>query len=250
MREGVGRPASIDHAGEGAGWYQFKDESSSSHATMLRLAGRGEGRRVLDVGAADGFLAERLTSQGWRVTCIERDPALAAAARRHGCEVIVANLNAGVPSVEGRFDAMVCGDILEHLVSPEEILSSLLRVLTDDGVVIISVPNVAHLWVRIMLLLGRFDYADRGILDRTHLRFFTLKTFHRFLEGCGLDVTELVPVPAPLWLAIPPRFHGGWLHALHAVNAVGARRWPRGLAYQFVAKGRRRSAHGAPCRDH
>ncbi len=220
--------------------YTFKANTHSSHTTILRLAGRGQGRRLLDVGTADGFLAQRFAEQGWQVTGIERDPALASLARRYCSEVVVADLNEGVPDLDGVFDTIIFGDVLEHLIVPEEVFQSLVRRLANDGIIIVSVPNVAHLWVRLTLLLGQFDYADRGILDRTHLRFFTLKTFGQFLEACQVRVTTIVPVPAPLFLAIPQRYHRRWLSALHALNALGARWWPRGLAYQFVAIGRRR----------
>lgn len=217
--------------------YGFKGDPSSSHATILRFIGQGRGRRLLDVGAADGFLAERFAEQGWAVTAIEQDPELASCARRHCSEVVVSDLNNGVPQLTGSFDAMVYGDVLEHLASPELVLRDLNRHLKKDGMVIVSVPNVAHLWVRLMILLGRFEYADRGILDRTHLRFFTLKTFRQLLEQGHVHLVELVPVPAPLALVVPPRFHGAWLRWLQKVHAFGARCWPAGLAYQFVARG-------------
>lgn len=220
--------------------YTFKGDDFSSHTTILKLVGEGRGRRILDVGAADGFLAERLTQQGWQVTAIERDRELAVLAKQYSCETLIADLNQDVPALPNSFDAIVCGDVLEHLVSPEDTLEALMRYLVDDGVVIISVPNVAHLYVRFLLLFGRFDYADRGILDRTHLRFFTLKTFQQFFHTCHLEMMMLKPVPLPLFLAVPRRFHGRWLQTLYVLSAFGARCWPRGLAYQFVAIGRRR----------
>lgn len=219
--------------------YTFKDDPYSSHSAILAYAGQGRGRRVLDVGSADGFLAMRLAQQGWRVTGIERDPDLAACARRHCEDVIVWDLNQGSPPVTGPFDAIIYGDVLEHLIAPEAVFQQLNRLLADDGAVIVSVPNVAHLAVRLMLLTGRFDYMDRGILDRTHLRFFTLKTFRQFLDRCGVELTGLTSVPVPLPLIVPARYHGPWLRLLHRASAWGARCWPRGLAYQFVARGRR-----------
>src|SRR5215475_12056219 len=140
---------------------------------MLAWLGEGQGRRVLDVGAADGLLAARLATRGWRVTGIESDPALADAATGH-CESLVrADLNAGVPELAGPFDAIVYGDVLEHLVDPLGVMVGLNRTLARDGVIVVSIPNVAHLWIRLSLLAGRFEYGARGILDRTHLRFFT-----------------------------------------------------------------------------
>jgi len=219
--------------------YQLKSDLHSSHAIILGRLGEGRGRRALDVGAADGFLAELLTRQGWQVTALERDPAQAAKARGRCHEVIVADLDSAAPRLEGAFDAIVYGDVLEHLSDPLPVLVALNRSLAPGGRVIVSVPNVAHLWVRLSLLLGRWDYGDRGILDRTHLRFFTRRSFLRFLGDAGLDIEELVATPVPLPQVVPPRFHGGLLDAVHGLSAGAARIWKGGLGYQLVGVCRR-----------
>ncbi|MGH7413618.1 MAG: class I SAM-dependent methyltransferase [Candidatus Rokuibacteriota bacterium] len=215
--------------------YRLKDDPHSSHSVILARLGDGHGRKALDVGAADGFLAERLTAQGWSVTALEGDSDLAARARGRCKEVVVADLESAPPLLHGPFDAIVYGDVLEHLSDPRAALLALDRTLAAGGTVIVSVPNVAHLWVRLSLLLGRFDYADRGILDRTHLRFFTRRTLRDFLRGAGLTVVELAVTPVPLPLVVPPRWHGRWLPRVHALSAGAAKGWPGGLAYQFVA---------------
>ena len=215
--------------------YRFKDDPHSSHAVILSRLGEGRGRTALDVGAADGFLAERLTAQGWSVTALERDPELAARARGRCKEVVVADLESAPPPLPGPFDAIVYGDVLEHLRDPRATLLALDRALAPGGTVIVSVPNVAHLWVRLSLLVGRFDYADRGILDRTHLRFYTRRTLLALLGEVGLAVVELAVTPVPLPLVVPLRWHGRWLERVQALSAGAARGWPGGLAYQFVA---------------
>ena len=215
--------------------YQLKDDPHSSHSVILSRLGDGRGRRALDVDAADGFLAERLTAQGWSVTALERDPELAARARGRCKEVVVADLETAAPRLSGPFDAIVYGDVLEHLSDPRTTLLALDRTLAPGGTVIVSVPNIAHLWVRLSLLAGRFDYADRGILDRTHLRFFTRRTLLGLLREAGLQLLDLAVTPVPLPLVVPPRWHGRWLERVHALSAGAARGWPGGLAYQFVA---------------
>lgn len=215
--------------------YQFKGDPYSSHSVILSLLGAGQGRRLLDVGAGDGFLAKRLTAQGYEVTCIERDPGLAVLAGRECRAALVADLDRDTPELDGPFDVIVYGDILEHLEDPLRVLLELNRHLSPEGTVIVSVPNVAHLWIRLQLLLGRFEYTDRGILDRTHLRFFTLASFRRLLAEAELTVLELIPTPVPLPLLVPERFHGRWLAALHAMNAVLSRARKTLFAYQFVA---------------
>ena len=228
--------------------YRLKSDPHSSHAVILSRLGAGHGRRLLDVGAADGFLSALLTAQGWRVTALERDPAQAERARDRCEQVVVADLDEASPQLPGPFDAIVYGDVIEHLADPLEALRSIDQSLAPGGVVIVSVPNVAHLWVRLSLLAGRFDYGDRGILDRTHLRFFTRRSLLELLSAAGLAVEDLSATPVPLPLVVPERWHGAWLSALHAVSAGAARAWSGGLAYQFVAMCRARpggaSAHG------
>lgn len=215
--------------------YQLKRDPYSSHSVILSRLGEGRGRRALDVAAADGFLSELLTRQGWTVTALERDPEQAARARGRCKEVIVADLEDPLGDMGGPFDAIVCGDVLEHLREPLAALLTLKAKLTPDGVIVISVPNVAHLWMRLSLLAGHFNYTDRGLLDRTHLRFFTRRTLLDFLREAGLSVTELTVTPVPLPLVVPARYHGGWLRTAHAINALATRCWKSGLAYQFVA---------------
>lgn len=214
--------------------YTLKDDPHSSHSVVLRWLGDGRGRRLLDVGAADGPLARLLTARGWKVTGLEADPVAAAAGAAHCERMIVADLDAGVPPLEGEFDAIVCADVLEHLRDPAAVLVSVRRALASTGEVVISVPNVAHLWVRLSLLLGRFDYAERGILDRTHLRFFTRRTLAALVRESGLRLTRATSTPVPLYQVVPPRWHGRALAAAHALSARSARVAPRLLAYQFV----------------
>ncbi len=215
--------------------YQLKDDPYSSHRVILSLLGEGRGRRVLDAGAADGFLAELLTARGWTVTALERDPVQAERARGKCEDVIVADLAEAAPTLSGPFDAIVYGDVLEHLSDPLSVLRAANQSLAPGGFIVVSVPNVAHLWVRLSLLAGHFDYADRGILDRTHLRFFTRRTLLALLAQAGLAVDELCVTPVPLPLVVPQRLHGAWLRAAHALSARASRWWPGGLAYQFVA---------------
>ena len=230
--------------------YQLKDDPYSSHSVILSLLGRGEQRRALDVGAADGFLAELLTGRGWTVTALERDPVQAERIRGKCHEVVVADLADAGSALSGPFDAIVYGDVLEHLNDPLAAFVSVNRHLARGGVIVVSVPNVAHVWVRLSLLAGRFDYADRGILDRTHVRFFTRRTFLAFLAEADLAVEALHVTPVPLPLVVPRRLHGKWLRGVHALSALAARGWRGGLAYQFIALCRPLSSNdpGTPVR--
>ena len=214
--------------------YSLKTDPYSSHSVILGWLAAGRGRRLLDVGAADGLLSRHLTERGWRVTGLEADPDAAQAGAGHCERMIVADLNQETPEVGGPFDAIVYGDVLEHLADPGRVLATLDGSLAPDGVAVVSVPNVAHLWIRLSLLAGRFDYADRGILDRTHLRFFTRRSLRALLHGAGLHVVRETATPVPLYQVVTPRLHAAPLAAVHAASAAAARTLPRLLGYQFV----------------
>jgi len=218
--------------------YVLKPDSHSSHSIMLRWLGEGRGRRLLDVGAADGLLSGKLTERGWRVTGIEGDRALAQASAGRCERMIVADLNRELPDLDGPFDGILYGDVLEHLVDPLRVLVELNRALAADGFVIISVPNIAHFYIRLLLLLGRFDYIDRGILDRTHLRFFTQRSLQAMLADAELAIERFTATPAPLYQILPASWHKRWLAATHAINALIARRFRRLAGYQFVVLAR------------
>ena len=218
--------------------YVLKPDPHSSHSLILKWLGEGRGRRILDVGAADGMVSRRLTERGWRVTGLEGDPALAQAGARHCERMLTANLNREIPEVAGPFDAILYGDVLEHLVDPLRVLVELDRALVPDGFVVISVPNIAHLYIRLLLLVGRFDYIDRGILDDSHLRFFTERSLRALIADAGLTVERFTATPAPLYQILPASWHKRWVAATHAVNAVIARSLPRLLGYQLIVLAR------------
>jgi len=226
--------------------YMLKPDPHSSHSVILRWLGEGRGRRLLDVGAADGLLSRQLTERGWRVTAIEGDPALAQAGARHCGRMITVNLDREIPVGEGPFDVIVYGDVLEHLVDPLRVLVELDRSLGPGGFVIISVPNVAHLWIRLLLLVGRFDYLDRGILDHSHLRFFTERSLRAMLADAGLSVERFSATPAPLYQILPASWHRRWVAATHSINAVIAQKVRRLLGYQFIVLAHPKSAAERP----
>ena len=221
--------------------YQFKlADPYSSHSVILSLLPQSGNERILDVGAAHGYLAATLRRRGFHVTGIEADPVLAEEAAHHCHELHVADLDGPLPSFGARFDVILYGDVLEHLRDPMAVFTCLNQSLRPDGIVIVSLPNIANLYIRVHLLMGRFDYADRGILDRTHLHFFTRKTFRSFLDHAGLDVLQLTATPIPLPLIVPERWHGRPLTAAHSVNAWMASHWMTMFGYQFVAVARMR----------
>ena len=221
--------------------YTLKPDPHSSHSVILAWLGAGGGRRVLDVGAADALLSRHLGEAGWRVTGIEADAHLAAAGRPYCEQMIVSDLDHELPEFDEPFDAIVYGDVLEHLVDPLRTLQGLNRWLSPNGRVVVSVPNVAHLAIRLSLLMGRFDYFDRGILDRTHLRFFTERSLKRLLLAAGLVLVRRTATAVPLYQVAPSSWHGRLLDTAHGISATFSRAFPRLLGYQLVVAAERGS---------
>jgi SAM-dependent methyltransferase len=211
-------------------------EHGLSESHKLVLAEVPDGARVLDVGCATGYLAAELTRRGCVVDGVEFDPAAAEQARAPGrCrEVVVGDLEApltreAVEAMLGatRPDVVVCADVLEHLRDPWGTLAWLRTLLGADGRAVVSVPNIAHWTARRALLRGRFDYADFGLFDRTHLRFFTRATASELARRARFAVLAEHPVPAPLPLE-------SRLPALGALRDRCARRCPEAFALQLV----------------
>ncbi len=154
--------------------------------------------RCLDVGCSSGNLGSALQdAKGCSVDGVELDFQAASVARSRGYEnVYVLDLNhdlAALPNESEKYDVITCADVLEHLIAPEQVLQRLSMLLKPDGIFIISLPNVAFLLNRLHLLLGNWDYKQYGILDRTHLRFYTIKTGCRMIEFSNLKVVEVKP---------------------------------------------------------
>jgi SAM-dependent methyltransferase len=157
--------------------------------------------RVLDVGCgAGGQTAEINQGKDNQVVCVEPDRRRAAAAREKGLHVHMAFFDDQFADSCGTFDRIVFADVLEHVVDPGSLLMRARRCLHAGGSVIVSVPNVAHWTVRTGLLIGRFDYADGGIMDATHVRWFTRRTLVAVLRNAGFEVGR-VAVSAGLWMS-------------------------------------------------
>ncbi|HEY9527574.1 MAG TPA: class I SAM-dependent methyltransferase [Anaerolineales bacterium] len=194
--------------------------------------------RVLDIGTASGTLARMCQGHPLRLFGVEPNPDWAQIAAPLYERIVVGSIHDVEDEFLSGYDVVVLGDVLEHLPVPEAVLQRLVGLQASGSMFIISVPNIANLWIRLSLLVGRFDYADRGILDRTHLRFFTRKTLLEMLKRSGLEIVSLQVTPIPLelvsrfFLSIP----GRWIHALFArLTSL----LPALLGYQFVLKARK-----------
>lgn len=152
----------------------------------------GDNRLVLDVGCNKGYLL-RLAPNNifYGIDSDENDLEIAKTMYKRVYNI---DLNTNYRDFKEtiKFDVIVFGDILEHLVYPVDVLKYFSdNYLKDKGVIIMSLPNVAHFSIRIKLLLGKFDYTDTGILDKTHLHLYTLNTAKKLVNNIGLKVKKI-----------------------------------------------------------
>jgi 2-polyprenyl-3-methyl-5-hydroxy-6-metoxy-1,4-benzoquinol methylase len=158
---------------------------------MVGFVPRGV-ERVLDVGCGDGLFASRLKEREPGIEIIGIDPVCGTDVPFN--ERITGRYPEDLPPGD-RFDCVVFNDVLEHNLDPGTILRKTIRLLRPRSTVIASIPNVRHFGVVYPLVgRGRFDYRDKGILDRTHVRFFTRATMRELFEENGYVVTEQAPI--------------------------------------------------------
>jgi 2-polyprenyl-3-methyl-5-hydroxy-6-metoxy-1,4-benzoquinol methylase len=150
-------------------------------------------RRVLDIGCGEGALSLGMPGRSeLEVWGIEMDGTAAELARERLDRVLTTDATTAVASLpDDYFDCIFCNDILEHLVEPESLLQMLRPKFARGGILISSVPNVRHFWtVYDLVVRGRWDYVDEGILDRKHLRFYTQATMREMFEDCGYEIAH------------------------------------------------------------
>ncbi len=216
--------------------YPFKPFPGSSHSWALEEASKlpPGPLKVLDVGAGEGHVLAALAAlRSDPVDAVAVEPASRSDAGE-GSSTWVRDL---ADVHDAGFDLALLLDVLEHVPDPAVTLSVVASKLRPGGSILISVPNVAHWTVRASLLAGRFDYADRGILDRTHLRFFTQRTLLDLVEstGCKVEGTSQALVPFELLLPEGITDTSLWSAATNA-RRLFARAMPGLLAYQLLVR--------------
>ncbi len=159
---------------------------------------------------------------------------MAELARQYCRDMVVGDIETMEIENLGRFDAIIFGDVLEHLRDPRAVLEKMSALLKPGGKILISLPNIANIWVRLNLLFGRFNYSRVGILDESHLRFFTLKTAKQLASDSGLDVVSTSVTPIPLPLILPSTSKGRPLSFLHLINWGLTKIRKKLLGYQFI----------------
>jgi SAM-dependent methyltransferase len=194
-------------------------------------------QRILEIGCAEGNFGEALkeSAPGRTVFGVEMHPQAARRAADKLDRVFAIDVAAKDPPLEdGAVDCIVFGDVLEHLVDPEEVLRRLRRFLTDDGVVVCSIPNLQHHTMLTALLTGDFQYTSAGLLDATHLRFFTASTITKLMLDAGYEPSFVdtigVACPDTLLNAARPLFDRFKLHPARMAHYLSA--------YQYIVRGR------------
>jgi 2-polyprenyl-3-methyl-5-hydroxy-6-metoxy-1,4-benzoquinol methylase len=206
--------------------------SSHAHSEDQILLGLASGaERVLELGCHAGHFSQALVEQGAAVVGVDADRDAIDLARARGIDARLMDLEKPSAIMEaGReFDVVLMANVLEHLRAPEAVLRDAVSVLRPSGRILISVPNVAHFAIRRMLLRGRFDYAETGIMDRTHLRFFTRASLRQLLLDTGWEITAEYASPGLLPASVKGRairVIARWRPTLVAIHLIVEARRP------------------------
>jgi SAM-dependent methyltransferase len=215
---------------------RYRDKTQAlytTHAAALDVVRRRQPRTILDIGCGPGFVSRRCEEAGARVTGVDRSPPRAGMMSEFQRVDLEKD---SLPLDPFGHDVVLLLDVIEHLQDPEQFLldlrnrSNAIKTGDEAPLMLISTPNVAFAAIRLNLLLGRFSYAERGILDITHKRLFTRRTLRQTLVDCGYRVVSIRPVGVPFETVLRGRAGRG----LGVISAVLARLWPTMFAFQFM----------------
>ena len=220
--------------------YLDKSRSFSSHSYIIaRVLRFGPGTKILDIGTADGVVGKRIKGKGLILNGIEPVAHWAEIAKPFYNELIIGKIENAPSAFLKNYDVVIFADVLEHLVDPISVLFRVVKHQRSDTSFFISVPNVANIWIRLNLMFGRFEYTDHGLLDKSHLHFFTLDSFKEIIKQVRLEITSIAITPIPLQL-LHPFFETTQLgRTLFSLFNSITQLIPRILGYQFIVEARR-----------
>ncbi|HEU4888920.1 MAG TPA: class I SAM-dependent methyltransferase [Thermoanaerobaculia bacterium] len=242
---------------ENASYQYFEDVNWG----LLRLWNGRRGLRVLDAGCGFATTSERIQQLGNEVTGLEESAVACEVASKRLAHVVQADLQQADLG-EAQFDVLIFADVLEHVPWPVGVLRKYLRWLAPGGSVIVSLPNVGLWSVRFAHLFGSWQYEETGVLDRTHLRFFTRKSARWLLGECGLSpiattynpgiVRPLVPLAKKLLAPssgaageqapdalLKSRPYQLYLKTAYPIERAISSLWPGMLAFQMIFEAKR-----------
>lgn len=176
-----------------------KNNSHTLTIDFISDVAHGRALNILDVGCSAGYLGEYLRTLGHHVTGLDITPEAIDVAKTFLNEAYCMKIEDFLDQhPDRRFDVVIFGDVLEHVTNAEEVLIKTATALKPGGKVVASIPNVAHVAVRAMLLGGRWDYSALGLLDRDHVRFFTKESINQLFESTGYEVCETASTNLPV----------------------------------------------------
>lgn len=212
--------------------YDDKPDSYFANARhdIVALLETGPNAAVLELGCGAGGTGRAVLRAGkaGRYVGLELNEAAAKVAAEGLTDVLVGDVEGlDLAPLANTFDVLIISEVLEHLTDPWATLGRLVGCLKPDGAIFASSPNIAQWQVVQGLVMGRFSYEESGVMDRTHLRWFTPKSYRAMLEGAGIEVEQLRPIRKPGWKA-------------DVVNALTGGRFDHLFMTQIMAVGRRR----------
>lgn len=197
-------------------------------------------QKVLDIGCSDGSLGEAIKKiYNSEVVGVEISSLASLEASKKIDKVFQGDiLKIDIPYSKGYFDVIILADVLEHLINPLEVLKKVKHYLNPNGYIIVSVPNIANWSVRLNILFGSFNYAQQGILDSTHLRFFTFKSIENLLISAGFKIVKIETLRGSLNLLLLQRIlaKAKLLNFYIMIDNFMSDRWKTLFAQQFVLK--------------
>ncbi len=191
---------------------------------------------MLDIGTANGIIGKHFHGSGLLISGLEILSEAAKIANPYYSEFYCGSINQVDDDFIAGKDIIICADILEHTSNPWQILERLVKLQKPNFQIFISVPNIANIWVRTSLLFGKFEYTNKGILDCTHLRFFTKKTLLEMINGSGLKVLQIRYTPLPLPQVNSFFYETKFGRFFHKVLNRLTQVMPSLLAYQFIVR--------------
>ncbi|MDM5299851.1 class I SAM-dependent methyltransferase [Bacillus pumilus] len=165
---------------------------------------------ILDIGCGTGKLGKALKQKGRTICGIESFEEAAKQAEQELDHVLCGNIEQmDLPYHHAQFDCIIFGDVLEHLLDPWAVLQKVKPFLKNEGTILSSIPNIGHISTVLELLAGRFSYTDAGLMDQTHLRFFTLHEIHALFHSAGFRIREVetIRVQHPSYAKVTSDLH-------------------------------------------
>ena len=222
--------------------YTYKNFHGSSHRILIDLIRiYSNGGTLLDLGAAGGELGAELRDAFPKRIGYEFSRDRIAQLRSRFDHVVIADLEQ-TERLPPQMSTIVLADVLEHLKHPKKILTVVLASLRPDGVGFVSVPNIANVTIRIGLLFGIFRYRERGILDETHLRFYTMASIREELETAGFEIVRVRGSAVPIRLILGSSVPELLLEPMERILMAVTQLWKALLAYQIILVVRPRKA--------